>query len=334
MKIFIHYEPPVNYDGYQGARLRKTLKGACEANSITWVDSLYSFPDLIHIISPNDGYLIKEAKKNGYPSVVCCGYCEDDPKATFFTYKEGKRPYLNKKSVKTLNEADLVIVPNKEIESRIRYNGVVSKSKVIEPAVNLSRFDNLSDLEKNLARRYFGIREGEKYVLLVGNYNDQASFKAILEIADRCSDINFFIFGTKQKPLVLEETKGEKKKIKNVFILKLVEDDVYRSMLFNSSVYLLIDNGRPDCSSLYEAFASKVPVIRLGKMHSNVEIEDRHICFNCSSAEEVANKINEIIEKGDNKISVEAYNYVRQRDEVSLGNELKEIYTKILNKGR
>ena len=54
MKVFIYYQPPKGHDVYEGTRLRKTLKGACELADVTWVDNFLALPDIVHFLSPDD----------------------------------------------------------------------------------------------------------------------------------------------------------------------------------------------------------------------------------------------------------------------------------------
>ena len=41
MKVLIYYNPGKSADAFEGARLRKTLKGACEVSDITWLQPVY-----------------------------------------------------------------------------------------------------------------------------------------------------------------------------------------------------------------------------------------------------------------------------------------------------
>ena len=62
MKVFIHYKPPKSADFFEGTRLRKTLKGACEVVDVPWVDAPQEGVSVAHFISPADLLLLKQQK--------------------------------------------------------------------------------------------------------------------------------------------------------------------------------------------------------------------------------------------------------------------------------
>ena len=109
MKVLIDFRPAKGCDNYEGARLRKTLKGACEMTDVTWVDSLLSYPEIAHFLSPDDGAKARKAKEKNCKIVFSVGYSDSDPKTNFFKKVEGKC-VLKPKGLKTLALADLSAV--------------------------------------------------------------------------------------------------------------------------------------------------------------------------------------------------------------------------------
>ena len=84
MKVFIHHRQKKETAIFEGARMRKTLKGACEAVGVEWVDSPHMDAEIAHFISPRDLHLAKAEKERGSKIVVSAFYCESDPEACYF----------------------------------------------------------------------------------------------------------------------------------------------------------------------------------------------------------------------------------------------------------
>ena len=101
MKVLIDFRPAKGCENYEGSRLRKTLKGACEATDVTWVDSLSSFPEIAHFISPDDEAKARKAKEKDCKVVFSVGYSDSDAKTNFFKMVDGKC-VLKRKGLRTL----------------------------------------------------------------------------------------------------------------------------------------------------------------------------------------------------------------------------------------
>ena len=64
MRVMIHFQNNPSHDAFEGIRVRKTLKGACEKQGIVWVDSKYANPDIAHFISSKDIGVLQRFSKN------------------------------------------------------------------------------------------------------------------------------------------------------------------------------------------------------------------------------------------------------------------------------
>ena len=182
MKVLIDFRPAKGCENYEGSRLRKTLKGACEATDVTWVDSLSSFPEIAHFISPDDEAKARKAKEKDCKVVFSVGYSDSDAKTNFFKMVDGKC-VLKRKGRKALAWADLVLVPDVETKERLQSGGVSQKITILEPTVNLARFEALSPIEKSVFKRYFSVKEGCVYAVAIGEYANKDALACFAELA-------------------------------------------------------------------------------------------------------------------------------------------------------
>ncbi len=333
MRVLIYFEPPKEMDNYEGARLRKTLKGACEAADITWVEAESGSPDIVHFLTPRDEKKLNKAKEKGLKTVVSCGYCEADPMARFFAYKKGEEPHLSPVSQRMLNNADLVLLPNEEMREWVKRDGVTSPMEVVEPAVNLSRFDGVTPVERNVFKRYFGIRSKEKFFLASGSYDSDDALDAFISIAEKRPESKFFVFFNKPKALSFVRflpAKVERKGPKNLVFSPIVEDDVYRSALLNASGYLRYGDEFSAGVSILEAFAAKAPVIAFGDQSRSPILKDGVNCRVYASVNDAEQALSDLSLPETKSTIMAAYKEAKDHSLLTLGKALKKVYADLL----
>ena len=87
MKPCIYFSPKANKDNFEGARLRKNIKGALEIKNIDYAKSIFDRHDLVHFISLDDESKIDDALENNIKVVFSALTCENDPAARILSYK-------------------------------------------------------------------------------------------------------------------------------------------------------------------------------------------------------------------------------------------------------
>lgn len=325
MKVYINYKPKNPMDSFEGTRLRKTLKGACEIVDISWVDTPQQGVEIAHFMSPMDLPLLRQQKEAGVATVVSAFYAEDDPSASFLMPKGAER--LNKKALLMLNEADLVLVPNEAALELGRRLGVTSTIKVLEPAVRMNRFFKRST-EAKIFRRYFGVRPRVKTVVAVGSYDDIKTIAFIKKVARECPDLEFYFFGAHNRYDVLRLAKSAARirRTRNLHFKDAVQDDVYRSALMDSVAYISNDSLRPDPVAPLEAFAAKTQVVALSSPSPNPLLVEGESCFFFPSPEAMAKYLASLNYPGAKSTIESAYAIAKAHNLVSFGTKLKGYY--------
>ena len=83
MKALVYFQPKKTSNIFEGARLRKSIKGALEMVDVEHTSNLLDTFNVIHLISPNDEKIVDEAKEYHCPVVASALYAEDDPAASY-----------------------------------------------------------------------------------------------------------------------------------------------------------------------------------------------------------------------------------------------------------
>ena len=87
MKVLVYFQPSPKHDNFEGARMRKTIKGALEVIDLKYTSNLYDEYDVAHFMSPDDESKLAIALEKKVPIVVSALFGEDDPATRFINHK-------------------------------------------------------------------------------------------------------------------------------------------------------------------------------------------------------------------------------------------------------
>ena len=266
MKVLVYFQPNNRHDNFEGARMRKTIKGALELANEKYTSNLYDEYDVAHFISPDDENRLNIALELKVPVVMSALFGEDDPRTRFLVYKNknGKRTVsIKAKALRMMNKSNIVLVPSESAKQFLIDNGVTSEIEIIAPGVNLARFNFFREDEKELFYRYFREDKSKKIVLAMGEYtNNMNGIHSLINVAKKRDDTVFYYIGCE----TFAANYGKCRKIiktapKNVHFKNILPDDIYRSLLLNADVFMLPGYNLAGVISLNEAMAAKCQLI-------------------------------------------------------------------------
>ena len=266
MKVLVYFRPGLKHDNFEGARMRKTIKGALEVLDVQYTSDIYDEYDIAHFMSPEDDLKLSIVHERGVPVIVSALYGEDDPTSRFLIHKskDGKRTTtLKPRALRMLNKATLVLVPTEDAKELLKDCGVTSPIEVCVPGVNMARFNFSREDEKELFYRYFREDKNKKIVMALGEYtNNMEGIHAFINVAQKRDDTVFYYVACENRDVKL----GRAKKIiktapKNVHFVGILPDDIYRSLLLNANVFMLPGYNLAGLVSIQEAMAANCQLI-------------------------------------------------------------------------
>ena len=266
MKVLVYFQPNSKHDNFEGARMRKTIKGALEVIGETYTSNLYDEYDVAHFLSPEDESKLNIVLEKKVPIVISALFGEDDPTTRFLIHKNknGKTiTSLKSKALKMLNKATLILVPSESAKELLIRSGVNRPIEVLLPGVNLARFNFSREDEKELFYRYFREDKNKKLVLAMGEYtNNMEGINALIKEKKKREDVEFYYIGCD----TFAASYGNCHRIiknapKNVFFKTILPDDIYRSMLLNADVFMLPGCNLAGIVSIEEAMAARCQLI-------------------------------------------------------------------------
>ena len=340
MKIFVRFQPSNVYDNFEGARLRKTIKGALELSNIPYTNTLMDDFDIAHFIYVEDESVVQELKERNIPIVVSALYCEYDPSASYIEYKnkDGEISYsIKSKALKFLETVDLVLVPNESAKKMLLDAGLNTPIKICPPGVNFARFDFSRDDEKELFYRYFACEKDKNIVIAIGDCSDDVDgLNTINQAAKVCPDVNFYYLLKNEhgNKLTLKQKRQFKKCPSNVVHTVLVPDDIYRSALLNADVYIHSGYKPAGLVSIYEAMAAKCQlIVRKQELLDELAI-DQETAYVASYSETLTSIIKDYFDGKIKPTTTTAYKMVSKYGIKTLATNLKTIYQELINNRR
>ncbi|MCR5078642.1 MAG: glycosyltransferase [Bacilli bacterium] len=329
MKVLIYFNSKNPHDTFEGARLRKTLKGACESQDVPWVDDKSEHVEVAHFISEKDLPLLQKTKKGGTKTVVSALYCEEDLECAHLKIGRYGKIGLRKKAKALMNAADLVLVPSKQAKKLVEENGVSANVSVFPVPVNIPRF-NLSDLESRLFLRYYGVSPERKFVMITGNFYERKKIDLIRGLAKALPKIRFYFFGETHPGDEFIVRHYKVRATPNLKFSKISGDDIYRSAMLHASAYLVL-SPLPNGMTIMEAFAAKTPVIGFADQTLNPLLIDGVTAHMAATEKDLIDLIPAVAENRCEDTTVSAYAIASKSTLLRSGRLLLKEYNKLLS---
>ena len=338
MKILVYFAPNSRFDNFEGARLRKTIKGALEMNSIEHTSNILDTYNLIHLISFNDEKIVEDAKEYHIPVVVSALYTEDDPSSSYLeeTIKDGvKTLSIKQKALRFLNKVDHILVPCEEAKSILIKEGVETPITIQHAGVNMARFDFSRDDEKRIFSRYYREDPNKKLVVGIGEYDPNMNgINSFITAAKKCPDVVFYYVGriNKRASFSIKLKKFIKGTPSNVHFVTNMPDDVYRSALLNADIFMIPGYRKSGVISINEAMAAKCQIIARKSSCFSTILKDGETALIGEFSETLSSLAKDYIEGKVKPTINKAYDEVSKYTLLRYGDELKEIYQSLINK--
>ena len=333
MRVLIYFKPREKFDNFEGARMRKTIKGALEINNIDYTSDFVDYYDIAHFVSPNDELKINNCIENKMPVVISALYSESDIEASFieYAYKKEKRIIkLTSKALRVLNKVNLVLVPSEQAKQFLIKSGIETPIKVVSAGINVARFNYLRDEEFDVFYRYYREDKNKKLVISIGSYDNLDGVSAFIKCAKLNPNAIFYYFAQHNAKINSKYRLATHKAPKNCHFVNIPNDDIYRSALVNSSVFMYNGYDTAGIVSILEAMAAKTEiVIREQPLFSDTLINEK-TCHVAQYSETLTALACECLQEKIYPTKDEAYNYALGQGIDKLGEQLKDIYNDLL----
>lgn len=252
---------------FESSSLRKNLKASLELNDYRYLtNAIDERIEAVCYINFNDVNKFNYFRGKDFKKITFAFYSdfENDFKVLSFSKDKNKKYQIKESYLKTFSEYDLIFVPSEEAKSLLKENKVESNIEVLLPPIKRTKFE-LKDSElSKLIYIYFHIEENSKYVYTFLDSKDEQAAKRIIELARIFSNIKFIViipdYHTKEAKVV---SKYFKRCGQNLFVSGILSEDIYDSLVYNASAFILLNSLYTASVELLEAYTCGVPVLSL-----------------------------------------------------------------------
>jgi 1,2-diacylglycerol-3-alpha-glucose alpha-1,2-glucosyltransferase len=331
MKVFVHFQPKYTKDVYEGMRLRKNIKGALELNNVEIAKNSLDNYDLAHFLSIEDETKINDVLEQNIPVVFSALMCESDPVAKVTDTTLNGQTILRPKALRILNKVNLVIVPNKTSKEFLKEQGVKTKIAILSPGVNISRFTKEGEVEGELFYRYFRLQKDVKTIIAFGQYDNKEEVRNFVQIAKLCPDYKFLYFGQAKHMYTLDSKIRRliKKSPQNALFNPIVPEDVYRSVMINADIFLIVNRNKFNAITMLDAIAAKCQIIGLGPINYDAKVIDKKYAYISNTLPLVSSDIIKFLDKEIPSNVNKAYSIAKNESLTEIGSKLIELYNNI-----
>ena len=332
MRILVSFKPREMYDNFEGARLRKSIKGALEVSNIPYVNEETDDFDIAHFVSPIDEKAIDSCIKRNIPVVVSALYCESDKSASFTKYtsnRKGRKEVLTKQAKSVLQKASIITVPSENAKQFLIESGITVPVEVVYPTINLTRFPQ-DGAEKEIFYRHYQEEDDRKLVVCLGSYESIDGINAYVKLAKRYPNILFYYFSQDSRRLKFKIKRLVKKSSPNVKFKQIPQDDIYRSAIINASIFTYFGYSTIGITTVFEAMAARCDVVLRKQQLFEDILRDGVDCHVGEYSETIASIIKDLLDGTITSTKEKSLELVSSLGLEVFGKRLKEIYSKLL----
>lgn len=330
MRICLYLELEGKLIGCGISTAVKNQRKALELVGVEHTRNIRGKFDILHLnaIGPKSLYLIKKMKRKGVKVIIHSHVTADDFRNSYVLSNE-IAPILKKYLVYYYNQADLLLCPSTYTKQVLRSYGVRVPIEVISNGIDLEKFKFDPEKREQFREKY----DADGFVpLCVGHLFLRKGLDTFIEVAKNFPEFDFIWVG-RRYPLLEDPrvTKLLKKAPKNVKFVNFIPDII--EAYSGSDIFLFPSYCENQGIVLMEAASCKLPIICRNLKAYEDWLKNEHNCLMASTEREFIERFEKLLNNSSlrKKLAKQAYEDVKQHSLERIGNQLKEIYEKLLD---
>ena len=333
MKVLLYTEGEKLFSKSGLGKAIKHQMKALESAGIEYTTSSSDDYDIVHInyYGPNSYALAKIARKKGKKIVYHAHSTEEDFKNGFIFCNQIS-PAFKKWITTCYSLGDVIITPTPYSKRLLEGYGIEKEIFAVSNGIELEQFK----CDKNAGREFreaYGYSEKDKIIVGIGLYIERKGIVDFVELAKRMSEYKFIWFG--YSPLTAATSKvrhAVHTKLDNLCFAGYVESDMIKKALNGCDIYLVPTYEETEGIPIIEACACKTTAVVRDIPIFEDWLEDGIHVYKAKDVDGFEDKIRQILEGKLPPLGEKAYEVAEQRDIKIVGQQLKRIYEKVLEK--
>lgn len=289
--------------------------------------------DILHINTyfPKSYFFAKKAKRQGKKIVYHAHSTEEDYKDGFILAKQTSKLF-KRWLIKCYSLGDVIVTPTPYSKRILQgYKGLENKKIYdVSNGIELDFFKADKKLGESFRKKYRYSKD-DKVIFGIGLYIERKGIVDFVELAKRLPEYKFIWFGYSPLSAATKPVrKAVKTKLDNLKFAGYVEPDVIKGAMNGGDLYLFPTKEETE----------GIPIIEACACHTNALIRDIPIfddwlidgknVYKAKDIDEFEKKIKLFFDGKLPSLTKEAYKVAEERSIKRIGEELKEIYIKLV----
>ena len=330
MKVLLYFENE-NLISMSGiGRAKKHQMKALESAGIEYTDNPFDDFDILHIntYGPLSLSLLQKTKLEGKPIIYHAHSTEEDFKDSFIFSNQFSSIYKNY-LVNLYSSADEIITPTPYSKMLLESYGITLPINPVSNGIMLDRFKYNEEKVKAF-KNYFNINDNDKVIISVGWFFERKGILDFLEVAKLLPDYKFIWFGHSfELSIPLKVVKAIEERPINVIMPGYVKGDIIEGAYLGSDIFFFPSYEETEGIVVLEALASKSKIILRDIGAYRPWIKDRENALLGNNIDEFVSLIKYALDNDLSMMRENAYLTASERSIEKIGQQLKEIYTRV-----
>lgn len=331
MKICLYFEAERIISGSGIGRALQHQKIALESAGISYTLDPNDDYDLLHIntVGPLSITTIAQARLRKKPIVFHAHSTEEDFRNSF-VFSNQVAPLFKKHLVTMYSQANAIITPTPYAKKLLQNYGITLPINCVSNGVNINRYTNDTD-KIEAFRRYFSLEKEAKVVIGVGLYLKRKGLHDFLDVAAHFPEITFIWFGHTPSISIPNDLKIKiRDHSPNVILPGYVKGPIIEGAFMSSDLFFFPSYEETEGIVVLEALAAKCPVIVRDIGVYEEWLVSGENCYKASDNEGFIELINSFYNHQLKDTKVNGYSLALDRTLDKIGQQLKAIYTRVL----
>lgn len=332
IKLYFGREDMIKKSGIGRAMIHQ--KKALELNGVEYTtDKKSDDYDILHIntVFPEGYSEILEAKKNNKKIIYHAHSTEEDFRDSFM-FSNTVSGIFKKWLIFLYSKADYILTPT-PYSKKILAEGyeIDAPIEFISNGIDLYQF-NPTLQQINVFNEKYNIDKNDKIIISVGWLFERKGFDTFVQVALKLPDYKFIWFGdieASRPTLKIQKLINELPS--NVLLPGYVSGDIIQGAYGRSDVFFFPSREETEGIVVLEALASKCNVVVRDIPVFDPWLIDGKNCYKGIENDDFIKIITDLINKNKPSLTEEGYKVAQERELSIIGEELLEIYTKVLN---
>lgn len=289
--------------------------------------------DILHIntIGFTSPIIINQARRH-HKKVIYHAHSTEEDFRDSFVLSNQVAPLFKKHLTNLYSSADFIITPTPYSKSLLEGYGINIPIIAISNGVDVTKYQHDSD-KVNAFYRYFYLSKQDKIIVSAGLHIKRKGIIDFIEVAKRLPEYTFIWFGHTAKIVTLKEVREVlEEPPKNVRLPGYVKGPVFEGAFSCADAFFFPSYEETEGIVVLEALAaSQEVIIRDIGVYDPWLISGKN-CFKGKTNNDFVDIIKGVVEKKHKTIRKNAYETAELRSLEIIGQQLKCVYEKVLDK--